>query len=36
VSVPQPAAVQPIPVPQLTSLPPVFEWPQPSHDATGS
>jgi hypothetical protein len=31
-----PAAVQPMPVPQLAAVPPVFEWPQPSQDATGS
>ena len=33
---PMPAAVQSAPVPQLTAVPPVFEWPQPSHDATGT
>jgi hypothetical protein len=36
---PLPAALQPAPVPQLTAVPPVFEWPQPSQpsrDATGS
>lgn len=43
---PQPVAVQPMPVPapmppmsappQLAAVPPVFEWPQPSQDATGT
>ena len=43
---PQPVAVQPMPVPapmppmsappQLSAVPPVFEWPQPSQDATGT
>ncbi|HEY4412861.1 MAG TPA: hypothetical protein VGN06_07670 [Gaiellaceae bacterium] len=33
---PVPAAIQPAPVPQLTAVPPVFEWPQPSQDATGT
>jgi hypothetical protein len=33
---PMPAAMQPAPVTQLTAVPPVFEWPQPSQDATGS
>lgn len=43
---PQPLALQPMPEPapmppsvappQLTAVPPVFEWPQPSQDATGT
>jgi hypothetical protein len=43
---PQPVALQPMPEPapmppsvappQLTAVPPVFEWPQPSQDATGT
>lgn len=43
---PQPVAVQPMPAPapmppmsgppQLAAVPPVFEWPQPSQDATGT
>src|SRR5581483_3787994 len=36
VSVPVQPAPAPAPAPTLSAVPPVFEWPQPSQDATGT